>query len=206
MTSDHNYNYLYKVILVGDSGVGKTNIVSRFVDDSFTDSVRSTIGIDFQVKVIDTGSEKIKLQIWDTAGQERFRSISRSYYKYAYGIIVVFDLTNRKSFENIEKWINDVETLSEYDLTYIELLLIGNKADLDDKRQVFDEDIKALQDTYSFTYIETSAKNNTGIQDGFVELAQRIHANRDYLRKKDYEVVSLSDNQNIEIEPKSRCC
>lgn len=204
MTSD--YDYLYKVILVGDSGVGKTNIASRFTDNSFTDSIRSTIGIDFQIKVIDVESEKIKLQIWDTAGQERFRSISRSYYKYAYGIIIVFDLTNRNSFENIGKWINDAETLSEYDLSYVELLIIGNKADLDDKRQVFDDDIEALQDTFSFTYIETSAKNNIGIQNGFTELAKRIHANRDKLRKRDYTNISLYDNKNIEIQQKSKCC
>jgi len=201
---------MYKIIIVGDSGVGKSNIVSRFVDNTFTQVAKSTIGIDFETKTIDLGTDIIKLQIWDTAGQERFRSISRSYYRYSSAIIIVFDLTNRDSFNNLEKWIIEIEksTGNEIDdLTNIEFVIIGNKADLFYKRQVDQKEIDALHDKYSFVYIETSAKENLGINDGLIELAKRIHKNRHYIYKnRSNEDVIIINDMDVDKDKEDQGC
>ncbi|ARF09964.1 Ras family GTPase [Indivirus ILV1] len=203
-----NFNYIYKVIVVGDSGVGKSNIVNRFINNTFTNDAKSTIGIDFQVKTLDLGPETIKIQIWDTAGQERFRSIHRSYYKYSSGIIIVFDLTNRQSFEHIEKWIEEIEKSVDNNLKNIKFLLVGNKSDLVEKRKVYDNDIKTLYGKFDFVYVETSAKNNIGIKYGFYELAKKIHEDKNYLCKiKNYDNVLLFDEESEIIDSnKSYCC
>ena len=208
---NQNFKYMYKIIIIGDSGVGKSNIVSRFVDDTFTSVAKSTIGMDFETKTIELGEEIIKLQLWDTAGQERFRVLTRSYYRYAGGIILVFDITNRDSFNNLEKWIMDIEksTNGITDLTNVEFLIIGNKSDLFYKRQVDQKDIDALHDKYSFTYIETSAKDNLGITEGLNELAKRIHKNRHYIYKdrSNEGIINLNVDTDLDqnVDQGCRC-
>ena len=178
MTS--NFQYLYKIILIGDSGVGKSNIVLRFTENDYTKIVQPTIGIDFRAKTLTLDNDKVRVHIWDTAGQERFKSISASYYRLVEAIIIVFDLTKKESFNNIDRWISAIENTSDKDLTDMELLIIGNKSDLADK-VVSNEEIKQLHDKYSFVYIETSAKNNVGIDNGLSELIKRVHKKNQHL-------------------------
>merc|ERR1712071_723326 len=127
------YDYLFKLLLIGDSGVGKTCVLFRFSEDAFNSTFISTIGIDFKIRTIELDGKKIKLQIWDTAGQERFRTITTAYYRGAMGIMLVYDITNDKSFDNIKNWIRNIEEHASAD---VEKMILGNKCDMNDKRQV----------------------------------------------------------------------
>ncbi|KAM6139244.1 ras-related protein Rab-10 isoform 2-T2 [Phoenicopterus ruber ruber] len=127
------YDLLFKLLLIGDSGVGKTCVLFRFSDDAFNTTFISTIGIDFKIKTVELQGKKIKLQIWDTAGQERFHTITTSYYRGAMGIMLVYDITNAKSFENISKWLRNIDEHANED---VERMLLGNKCDMEDKRVV----------------------------------------------------------------------
>ncbi|XP_044052714.1 ras-related protein Rab-8B isoform X2 [Siniperca chuatsi] len=130
------YDYLFKLLLIGDSGVGKTCLLFRFSEDAFNTTFISTIGIDFKIRTIELDGKKIKLQIWDTAGQERFRTITTAYYRGAMGIMLVYDITNEKSFDNIRNWIRNIEEHASSD---VERMILGNKCDMNDKRQVSKE-------------------------------------------------------------------
>ncbi|XP_036295658.1 ras-related protein Rab-8B isoform X2 [Pipistrellus kuhlii] len=130
------YDYLFKLLLIGDSGVGKTCLLFRFSEDAFNTTFISTIGIDFKIRTIELDGKKIKLQIWDTAGQERFRTITTAYYRGAMGIMLVYDITNEKSFDNIKNWIRNIEEHASLD---VERMILGNKCDMNDKRQVSKE-------------------------------------------------------------------
>ena len=127
------YDYLFKLLLIGDSGVGKSCLLLRFADDTYTESYISTIGVDFKIRTIELDGKTIKLQIWDTAGQERFRTITSSYYRGAHGIIVVFDVTDQESFNNVKQWLHEID---RYACANVKKLLVGNKCDLASKRAV----------------------------------------------------------------------
>ncbi|KAH3764060.1 Rab GTPase [Pelomyxa schiedti] len=165
------YDHLIKLLLIGDSGVGKSCLLLRFSDDSFTPSFISTIGIDFKIRTIELEGKRIKLQIWDTAGQERFRTITTAYYRSAMGILLVYDVTDIKSFQNIRNWIRNIEQHASEDVSKI---LIGNKCDMVDKKVVEYEKGKALADEYGIKILETSAKNSTNVEEAFITLAKDI--------------------------------
>lgn len=167
------YDYLFKLLLIGDSGVGKTCVLFRFSEDAFNTTFISTIGIDFKIRTIDLDGKKIKLQIWDTAGQERFRTITTAYYRGAMGIMLVYDITNEKSFENIKNWIRNIEENASAD---VEKMLLGNKCELDEKRQVSKERGEQLAVEYGIKFIETSAKASIRVEDAFFTLARDIKA------------------------------
>ncbi|XP_048491757.1 GTP-binding protein YPTM2 isoform X2 [Beta vulgaris subsp. vulgaris] len=133
------YDYLFKLLLIGDSGVGKSCLLLRFADDSYLDSYISTIGVDFKIRTVDQDGKTIKLQIWDTAGQERFRTITSSYYRGAHGIIVVYDITDQESFNNVKQWLSEID---RYASNNVNKLLVGNKSDLTANRAVSYETAK----------------------------------------------------------------
>ncbi|CAF3930740.1 unnamed protein product [Adineta steineri] len=166
-----NYDLLFKLLLIGDSGVGKTCVLFRFSDDAFNASFISTIGIDFKIKTIELDGRKIKLQIWDTAGQERFHTITTSYYRGATGIMLVYDVTQVRSFENIDKWLRNIDDHASDDVVK---MLIGNKCDMDDKRCITRSRGEALAREHSIPFLETSAKNNVNIEKAFFEMARLI--------------------------------
>jgi len=143
------YDYLIKLLLIGDSGVGKSCLLLRFSDDSFTPSFIATIGIDYKIKTIEIDGVKIKLQVWDTAGQERYRTITNAYYRGAMGILLVYDVTNAKSFENIRSWIRNVEQHASENVNRI---LIGNKCDMIDKRIVDTPHGQSIADEYNIKF------------------------------------------------------
>lgn len=160
-------------MLIGDSGVGKTCILFRFSEDAYDTTFISTIGIDFKIRTIDLDGKKIKLQIWDTAGQERFRTITTAYYRGAMGIMLVYDITNEKSFENIKNWIRNIEENASAD---VEKMLLGNKCELEEKRQVSKERGEQLAVEYGIKFLETSAKAGTRVEEAFDTLARDIKA------------------------------
>jgi len=199
------FDYIYKIILIGDSGVGKTNIVTRFIQDKFIDDNRTTIGIDFQTRIYKIYGEQIKLQVWDTGGQERWRCITRSYYKQSGGIIIVFDLTRRETFDNISSWIKEIENNID-DTSESEILIIGNKSDLPDQRQVSTKDIEELKQRYNFTYIETSAKHDLNIDDAFTDLVMKVHKRGLYIYcSKDDKIGNLVIIRDDGVVNKAKC-
>ncbi|XP_061098484.1 ras-related protein Rab-8A-like isoform X1 [Conger conger] len=170
------YDYLFKLLLIGDSGVGKTCVLFRFSEDAFNSTFISTIGIDFKIRTIELDGKKIKLQIWDTAGQERFRTITTAYYRGAMGIMLVYDITSQKSFDNIKNWIRNIEEHASAD---VEKMILGNKCDVNDKRQVSKDRGEELALEYGIKFMETSAKANINVENAFLLLARDIKAKMD---------------------------
>ena len=165
------HDYLFKLLLIGDSGTGKSSLILRFADDSFNGSFISTIGVDFKIKTVDVEGFKIKMQIWDTAGQERFRTIVSSYYRGAHGIIVVYDVTDRQSFSKIQHWLKDIEN---YGTDQVCKLIVGNKCDLNDKRLVDFASAKEFADELGIPIMEASARSRINVDEIFLAIAGNI--------------------------------
>ncbi|CAN8000428.1 unnamed protein product, partial [Ixodes hexagonus] len=164
-------DYLFKLLLIGDSGVGKSCLLLRFADDTYTESYISTIGVDFKIRTIELEGKTIKLQIWDTAGQERFRTITSSYYRGAHGIIVAYDVTDQESFNNVKQWLQEID---RYACENVNKLLVGNKSDLTTKKVVDYTTAKEFADHLSIPFLETSAKNATNVEQAFMTMAAEI--------------------------------
>jgi len=171
MSAATEYDYLFKLLLIGDSGVGKSCLLLRFADHTYTESYISTIGVDFKIRTIDLDGKTIKLQIWDTAGQERFRTITSSYYRGAHGIIVVYDVTDAESFNNVKQWLNEID---RYACENVNKLLVGNKADLVQKKTVDFDTAKAFADKLDIPFLETSAKQGSNVEKAFLTMAAEI--------------------------------
>jgi len=165
------YDYLFKLLLIGDSGVGKSCLLLRFADDAYTESYISTIGVDFKIRTFEQEGKTVKLQIWDTAGQERFRTITSSYYRGAHGIIIVYDVTDKESFNNVKHWVQEIE---KYAADGVNKLLVGNKCDLSSKKVVSYDEAKELADGLDVQLLETSAKNSHNVEKAFQTMAHDI--------------------------------
>ena len=199
-----DYDYLFKLVLIGDSGVGKSCLLLRFADDSFTDSYISTIGVDFRFRTVNIDMKTVKLQIWDTAGQERFRTITSAYYRGAHGIIMVYDVTNYESFEHVEEWLNEVNRhASESTLK----LLVGNKADLQDDKKVRSEEAAKFAETLSISFLETSAKNATNVEAAFLTMAKQLIQAKELIGiNKTPQSGSVVVSGNGSNDKKGKCC
>ena len=173
MVSSQEYDYLFKLLLIGDSGVGKSCLLLRFADDTYTDSFISTIGVDFKIRTIELEGKVIKLQIWDIAGQERFRTITSSYYRGAHGIIMVYDVTEPESFKNISGWLNEI---TRHASEGVNRLLVGNKADMEDAKKVTFEEGNTYANQLGIKFLETSAKSSHNVEQAFVTMASEIKA------------------------------
>ncbi|KAH3744103.1 Rab GTPase [Pelomyxa schiedti] len=169
MAADHDY--FFKILLIGDSGVGKSCLLIRFADDAWTDTHIATIGVDFKIKTLNCDGKVIKLQIWDTAGQERFRTITSSYYRGAQGIILVFDCTDMETYTNVKQWLGEIE---RYACENVNKLLVGNKTDLVDQRVVQTSMAKDFAESMDIPYIEASAKANINVEETFMKMARAI--------------------------------
>lgn len=166
------HQYLFKYIIIGDSGVGKSCLLLQFTDKRFEVSHDLTIGVEFGARLIEVDKKAVKLQIWDTAGQESFRSITRSYYRGATGALLVYDVTRRETFEHVTSWLNDAKENSNMNMT---ILLIGNKTDLAEKREVSTEEGKQFAAANGLAFIETSAKTNANVDAAFTTTAEAIY-------------------------------
>ncbi|RXN22887.1 ras-related Rab-19-like protein [Labeo rohita] len=165
-------DFLFKIILIGDSNVGKTCVIHSFKSGLFSDSQHNTIGVDFTVRTIDIDGKRVKMQVWDTAGQERFRTITQSYYRSAHGAMIAYDLTRRPTFESLPHWIQGVE---QYGAANVVFVLIGNKCDLEAQRQVLFEDACTLAErTGALAALETSAKQHRNIEEAFELMAREL--------------------------------
>mmetsp|Transcript_18595 Transcript_18595/g.46411 ORF Transcript_18595/g.46411 Transcript_18595/m.46411 type:complete len:220 (+) Transcript_18595:277-936(+) len=166
------YDHLFKILLVGDSGVGKSSLMLRFCDDTFNERQLATIGVDFRTKHLVLKRKNVKLAVWDTAGQERFRTMTSSYYRGAQGVILAFDVTSAETFYNLPKWISEVRSHSTHEKA--KLLLVGNKVDLANERQVSREKAEEYAESNGMKYVETSARTNIQVGAAFAELAGDI--------------------------------
>lgn len=184
----NDYDYIFKIVIIGDSGVGKSCMLLRFADNEFTDSYISTIGVDFKIKTLNVEGTNIKLQIWDTAGQDRFRTITSSYYRHANGIIIAYDITDTQSFENVQKWL---EEITRYATEDVAKLIVGNKCDLESERVVKFEDGKQMAKSFDIPFIETSAKSSTNVINAFMEMATTI--------KKHLGINTTNKNPNKQL-------
>ena len=169
--SSSEFDLLYKVLIIGDSAVGKSSLLLQFSDQTFSENYVSTIGVDFKIRTIDVDGKQVKLQIWDTAGQERFQSITANYYHGSNAIALVYDITDRKTFDNLRKWISDVDRLANKQVCR---LIVGNKTDLSDKRVVRRDEGQAFADSLGVPFIETSAKTASNVQEMFLQMCQAI--------------------------------
>ena len=167
---DSNYDVVVKSIIIGDSSVGKSSLLFRYTDHDWNPHYIATIGVDFKVMTFERKSKVVKLQLWDTAGQERFRTITHSYYRGAHGVMVVFDVTSRESFENISTWLQDVK---KYGACGAPMILLGNKCDDNKNRQVSDEEAQALAESIGCVYIPTSAKNDINVDKAFENMVDQ---------------------------------
>jgi small GTP-binding protein len=162
---------VFKILLLGDSSVGKTCFLLRYIDDTYTENHISTIGVDYKVKMISHEDQVIKLQVWDTAGQDRFRSITKNYFRGSNGIMLIYDITNQGSFQNIKNWIWQIKDSLANDAS---VTLVGNKCDLESARKIQKAEGQKLAEEYGFHFFETSAKENINIFETFHDLTMEM--------------------------------
>jgi len=165
------YDMQCKLLMIGDSGVGKTCVLLRYANDSFSPSFITTIGIDFKIKNVEVDGTRIKMQIWDTAGQERFRTITTSYFRGAQGILLVYDVTDRRSFESIRNWITQIQQHAD---VHVNKILVGNKCDMLDEMVVGTEEGQQLATEFGAGFFECSAKNDINVEECFLSIARAV--------------------------------
>ncbi|VUZ49841.1 unnamed protein product [Hymenolepis diminuta] len=207
------HDYIFKLLLIGDSGVGKSCLLVRFADDTYYENFSSTIGVDFKIRTIDLDGHHIKLQIWDTAGQERFRTMTVAYYRGAHGIIVVYDVASEESFRNIEDiWLEEIKRHARPDVTRI---LVGNKSDLEEHRKVTYEQGAEFAKMHGMEFFETSAKNASNVEEAFFVLAskllkffrqQRLSRMQEEGDQSNTIVIKNTEPINTNPESSSSCC
>jgi len=188
--------YLFRVVIVGDSGVGKSNLLTRFTSQTFSYDTKSTIGVDFSDKTLMVQGERVKAQIWDTAGQERYRGITQHYYRGATGALIVYDISSRDSFENAEFWLEEVKKHSASDIV---ILLIGNKSDLEERREVETSEATAFAEENNVSFLETSALDDTNVEEAFTMCIEEV-----YRRQVTARPDSSSDDDEAPAAPKPK--
>ena len=199
MNENANTDFAFKILLLGDSSVGKTCFLKRYTDNTFQDAYLSTIGFDFKFKFVTLDNGKtVKVQLWDTAGQERFRTIAKSYYKGAHGIILIYDVTNRKTYDNIKKWLNQIRDEAS---NRISIILVANKIDCEDTRQVTKEEGETLAKASNLPIFEASAKDSINVNESFQFLIEKINENVSNIITQN--VTKLNNNKK---QDKKGCC
>jgi small GTP-binding protein len=201
--NQNGYDMIFKIVLIGDTSVGKTNILSKYLSNEFDPDSKATVGVEFGTRDFQIENNKVKVQIWDTAGQERYRSITNAYYKGAKGSLLVYDITNPKTFENLDKWLSDLKANAE---EKISVVLIGNKSDLEEERQISIEQGKEKAAFFKLAFMETSALNGNNIEKAFNELITDVYKNHHEMFEKQAK-VEISDKaidlENVKKEDKN---
>ncbi|XP_053694852.1 ras-related protein Rab-35-like [Sabethes cyaneus] len=194
---------MFKLLILGDSGVGKSSLMLRFADNDFLPSFLTTVGVDLKIQNMMIDGTRVKVQIWDTAGQERFRTITNTYYRGAHGVIIVYDVTNGESFTNVKRWIHEIDSNCDA----VCMVLVGNKNDQLGQKVVLTEDAKRFSDQMKIKLFETSAKENINIEEMFFDITKQV-----LMQKKRMLQGSTADAASVKLEePKTRtkknkCC
>ena len=212
MDDSEEYEMMIKVILIGDSGVGKTNIMSKFLKNQFLEDSKATVGVEFGSKLFIQQGHKIKAQIWDTAGQEKYKAITSAYYKGSKGALVIYDITQKETFANIEKWVNDLKCKGDPKITVI---IIGNKNDLEEKRQISKEQGEEKAKSFGCAFLETSAFSGDNIEKAFEMMVKEIYDKftSDIGGDDEEELDSNEKGEDLKLEnvnpdnnEKKKCC
>ncbi|CAL0322586.1 unnamed protein product [Lupinus luteus] len=207
-----DYDYLFKVVLVGDSGVGKSNLLSRFTRNEFSSETRSTIGVEFATRTIQIDDKVIKAQIWDTAGQERYRAITSAYYRGAAGALLVYDVSKHITFENVERWLNELRYHTDANTV---IMLVGNKADLRRLRAVATDEAATLAERENTYFIETSARESLNVDNAFTEVLTKIYhvVSRKALDVREDpsalakgQKINVGRGENVSVVKDGGCC
>jgi Ras-related protein Rab-11A len=196
---------LFKIILIGDAATGKTNILSQFINNKFELESKATIGVELSCKTFMINNDKVNAQIWDTAGQERYKSLTKAYFKGALGALVVYDITSKKTFENADKWISDLKNSSDKNIS---IILLGNKSDLEDKRQVSKEEGEIKAKNMGMAFLETSALNGNNIELAFKTLIDEVYDkyHKEFESEADIEIIRGKTISVEETKKKSKKC
>lgn len=193
------YDVLIRLMLLGDSGVGKTCLMWRFTDGDFHPSHICTLGIDFKMKTLDVDGVQVRAQIWDTAGQERYQTITRQHYRRAQGILLVYDVTSEVSFQHISKWACDMEECAP---DQVKRILVGNKCDDESNRKVSTQQGNKLAQSYGMDFLETSAFTNHNVEQSFTSLIGQVLQDDLWMSNNDDFIASVSDDYNsVELQP-----
>lgn len=182
-----DYDHLFKLLIIGDSGVGKSSLLVRFADNTFSGNYITTIGVDFKIRTIDVNGERVKLQIWDTAGQERFRTITATYYRGTHGVIVVYDVTSGESFANVKRWLHEIDQNCDV----VNRILVGNKNDDPDRKVVLSEDARRFAHQMGIQLFETSARENINVEETFRAITELVIKSR-----KEQKRLNAGDDLN----------
>ncbi|BES90494.1 ras-related protein [Nesidiocoris tenuis] len=192
------YDHLFKLLIIGDSGVGKSSLLLRFSDNTFTGNYITTIGVDFKIRTIEIDGEKVKLQIWDTAGQERFRTITSTYYRGTHGVIVVYDVSSGDTFANVKRWLHEIDQNCEI----VNKILVGNKNDSIERKVVLTEDAQRFADQMAIQLFETSAKDNINVEEMFMAITRQVL--RTKKERKERQAIQNSDTVNLRKPNKNK--
>ena len=193
-----NYELLYKIIIIGDAAVGKSNILTRFTRNEFSENTKSTVGVELGVKFIKVKGVNTKIQIWDTAGQERYRSITSSYYKGSHGCFIVYDITNETSFENVERWYEYVQREAGKNIS---IILVGNKCDLENERKISKEKGQEKAKNLKCAFFETSALSGVNISQIFEELTNNIYDSTGGNKNdEEFDIEFENDNKGVNLD------
>ena len=188
----HIFSVFFKILLIGDLGVGKSCVILRYVEGDFPGNIMSSIGVDFKTKQIDLDDRLIKLQIWDTAGHEKFRTITTSYYKSAHAIIILYDITQKASFDHIRNWITEIDKFGKQGVLKV---IVGNKLDMENNRKITKEAAENLALKYGIKLWEVSAKDNTNIEEMFLDTIKTCHISNFLNRNSHIELFFEGNNQ-----------
>ena len=208
MAEDENYEMMFKVVLVGDSFVGKTNIMSKYIKNEFHEDSKATAGVEFGSKQFTVEGHSIKAQIWDTAGQERYKAITSAYYKGAKGAFIVYDITRKQSFDSVEKWVNDVTAVADKKIT---IILIGNKCDLEDQRQIAKEQGEEKANKLEIAFLETSALSGENLDKAFDKMMNEVYKKcHEEMLAEDVDIID-GKGKDINLDKKDdnekkKCC
>ncbi|KAJ6819835.1 ras-related protein RABA5a [Iris pallida] len=198
---DQTQDYLFKIVLIGDSAVGKSNLLARFARDEFYLNSKSTIGVEFQTQKMHIDGKEVKAQIWDTAGQERFRAVTSAYYRGAVGALVVYDISRRQTFDSIGRWLNELHTHSDMNVVTI---LVGNKTDLKDAREVSTDEGQALAEAQGLFFMETSALDSSNVTAAFQTVVKEIYdiLSRKVFQSQEHKLkeASLGNGRTVILE------
>merc|ERR1712010_86261 len=207
---DDDFDYLFKVVLIGDSAVGKSQLLSRFTRNEFKSDSKSTIGVEFATQTIQVDKKTIKAQIWDTAGQERYRAITSAYYRGAVGALLVYDISKHGTFENVERWLKELRDHAEANIV---VMLVGNKSDLRHLRAVETDEAMAFSEQHNLAFIETSALDASGVDTAFQRILTEIYrlmSRRNLSVEETANQPTFTSGQSIHLtnneEEKRKCC
>ena len=207
--SFNSYDMIFKIVLIGDTSVGKTNMLSRYISNEYNPNSQSTIGVELSTKNYIFDNNEVKVQIWDTAGQEKYRSITSSYYKGAQGCLLVYDITRKETFDNIDKLFSELKNSSNSDITAI---LIGNKCDLSNERKVTTEEAQKKAKLLNMAFMETSALDGSNIDKAFSELVNNVYQKNKQNFNNEIKVILEDKGEEINQQGKeekkknSNCC